>query len=744
MCRVSDICAASDVKHVTRSVDGFDIVIFGALDRVPSERRRRLAVRHAVFRLDGEGRKLLFSRSFGCGSRVRGRRYGLVARPFVLLTVVGIEQIGDEFVEVDVVLTEQAALAVLVAEQRLFQHILQVDDIVEVLQGVCPQTERAQVEREQRYVAVPVGIDVKTDEHVAHSVDEAASLDHQRSVFGVLEIDVESDVEDQSRDVDVQSQIYAADDILDRQARRNDDVARDGEHQVGEADLAAREDFGVIEHFFEHAQIKLERDARVENAVDQTGKYLTSVFFDFLGKVDRAAADRTRWILRAQKRVEIFFYLFFIRAEQLRSAQRKLHVDGSSHRSFDNDGVSARGGSSADNAVEHDLIAVGLFFRDRLGLGIILVCLCVIKLCRMFGHVRKRRERIRRGGIGIRFKLDRRGIDLDDLVCEFARVRLARLPIQIAEERKRKVFVLRHRDADFELEHFENAADHRDRLVSGERARKQRRDRAEARFERYPFRAYAEDYRLGCRQFARSVLGSEARPFDFTRFGRCGRGVVRHRRAAEQPSVVAVSLHDRRVSPRPGRRKLHAVFFVGLFDTRFVAVEEDFEFRVATHVALDGHAVLVRGRLKAAADGGDVKTADHVAEHIVDHAEQIKLERVSGKRYARYLEVGQVDKGFPCLIINAEHYAGVDGVVAVNGQAVRFERERDARILRALAKLEEQLEPEIEHERSGEVPPNVRDLVKTGDVHADTIHDVCDKSADIIAARLHIDGEFRA
>ena len=178
--------------------------------------------------------------------------------------------------------------------------------------------------------------------------------------------------------------------------------------------------------------------------------------------------------------------------------------------------------------------------------------------------------------------------------------------------------------------------------------------------------------------------------------------------------------------------------------TRFGVVEDDFEFRVALRVALDGHAVLVRGRLKAAADGGDVKTADHVAEHIVDQTEQIKLKRVSGKRYARYLEVGQVDEGFPCLIINAEHYAGVDGVVAVNGQAVRFERERDARIFRALAKLEEQLEPEIEHERSAEVPPNVRDLIKTGDVHADTVHDLCDKSADIIAARLHIDGEFRA
>ena len=277
-------------------------IVLNACHCTPSEGRG--AVRNLVAHADADRGDRFALFLFGeRGIRVHGRRYGLiVARPFVLLTVVGIEQIGDEFVEVDVVLTEQATLAVLVAEQRFFQHILQVDDIVEVLQGVCPQTERAQVEREQ------IVIDIQADENVFHAVDVAADLNEQVGRLGIVEIQVHGDVEHERGHVHLKGEIDRADDVFERDTRGNRDVARDQHHQVGEADLA------VIERsvFHEHAHVERERDPRVEERVDQTGKYLTSVFFQLSVKVERAFGR-----FRSEDRVEFAAYFTLIRAEQL-------------------------------------------------------------------------------------------------------------------------------------------------------------------------------------------------------------------------------------------------------------------------------------------------------------------------------------------------------------------------------------------------------------------------------------------
>ena len=166
----------------------------------------------------GKGFRLLAVGQFLiCGS-VHNGRSGILF---------GIEQSVYHLTYVDVVLTEQALIARGIrAEEHIFEHFLQVDDVVEVLQRVRPESERAQVYGEQ------VVIYIQAQQHVLYAVDVGFELYHKVCILGVVKVDVHTDVQNYRGHIHIEHDVHGAQDVVKRDARGYGYVARDGKHYV--------------------------------------------------------------------------------------------------------------------------------------------------------------------------------------------------------------------------------------------------------------------------------------------------------------------------------------------------------------------------------------------------------------------------------------------------------------------------------------------------------------------------------
>ena len=378
-------------------------------------------------------------------------------------------------------MSEQTGVArCLGAEEQFAQHRLQVDDVVEVAQGVRPESERAQVYRKQ------IVVHVQTEQNVLHSADIRFELHDKVGFFGIVEVNIHGDIQNDGRNVHIEHYVHGTEEIVKRETRGHEYVARYRQHNVGKADCTAYGEFCFFQLLFYQRQVYRQRNARVEQGVDKSGKEQIAVFVHPFFKVHAA--------VRAEHSFKFALNGFLIGAEQFRRAQRKLHIHGRIYY--------------ARNGYDVKIAACVIYGQVCMGKGSIAVfhgavyrqtSVPALKHGCVLRRARDGCERVdQRGAAGTGrgpalFK--RHGRRFRRLLGKFA-FTCQRSPVEHTRKRKGKILVPLHACAERQIETFEHARNGSDGFVARKSGAEQSRNRAETCPERYFFTAYAEHYRI--------------------------------------------------------------------------------------------------------------------------------------------------------------------------------------------------------------------------------------------------------